>query len=294
MPLVGLPELLSAAEQGRHGVGAFNVIQLEHAEAIVAGAVASAAPVVLQVSENTITYHGSPAPVLSACLRIAEESPVPVSVHLDHATSFELVQQAVSVGVGSVMFDASTRPHNENVATTAEVVRWCHDRGVGVEAELGEVGGKDGVHAPGARTDPDDAAQYVAATGVDALAVAVGSSHAMLTRDAVLDDELIARLAGTVAVPLVLHGSSGVPDAGLRSAVAAGIVKVNIATHLNAEFTAAVRERLAADQRMVDPRKYLGPAREAVSAEVRRLLGVLGAAGTAVETQQNAQHRLNG
>jgi fructose-bisphosphate aldolase, class II len=187
------------------------------------------------------------------------------------------------VGVGSVMFDASTRPHDENVATTAEVVRWCHDRGVSVEAELGEVGGKDGVHAPGARTDPGDAAQYVAATGVDALAVAVGSSHAMLTRDAVLDDDLIARIAGAVAVPLVLHGSSGVPDSGLHSAVAAGIVKVNIATHLNARFTAAVREQLAADRRMVDPRKYLGPAREAVSAEVGRLLGVLGAAGRAVE-----------
>jgi fructose-bisphosphate aldolase class II len=285
MPLVGLPELLSAAEQGRHGVGAFNVIQLEHAEAIVAGAVAGAAPVVLQVSENTITYHGSAAPVLSACLRLAEESPIPATVHLDHATSFSLVQQAVGAGVGSVMFDASTRPHEANVATTAEVVRWCHDRGVSVEAELGEVGGKDGVHAPGARTDPDDAAEYVAATGVDALAVAVGSSHAMLTRDAVLDDDLIARIASAVAVPLVLHGSSGVPDQGLRSAVAAGIVKVNIATHLNARFTAAVREQLAADQRLVDPRKYLGPAREAVSEEVRRLLGVLGAAGTAVESR---------
>jgi fructose-bisphosphate aldolase class II len=103
----------------------------------------------------------------------------------------------------------------------------------------------------------------------------------MLTRDAVLDDDLIARIAGAVAVPLVLHGSSGVPDSGLRSAVAAGIVKINIATHLNARFTAAVRERLTADSRLVDPRKYLGPARDAVSHEVGRLLGVLGAAGTA-------------
>ena len=286
MPLTGLPELLSAAEHGRYGVGAFNVIQLEHAEAIIAGAVASAAPVVLQVSENTIKYHGSAGPILSACLRLAEESPVPTTMHLDHATSFSLVQQAVSVGVGSVMFDASTRSHDENVATTAEVVRWCHERGVSVEAELGEVGGKDGVHAPGARTDPEDAAAYVAATGVNALAVAVGSSHAMLTRDAVLDDDLITRIARAVAVPLVLHGSSGVPDEGLRSAVAAGIVKVNIATHLNARFTAAVRERLEADSRLVDPRKYLGPAREAVSEEVGRLLGVLGAAGTAAQLRQ--------
>lgn len=281
MPLAPLPEVLQPAAQNRHGVGAFNVIQLEHAEAIVAGAAAAAAPVVLQVSENTLAYHGSAAPLLSACLRLAEEAPVPVPVHLDHATSFELVQQAVRVGVTSVMFDASTQTYEDNVRATAEVVRWCQERGVSVEAELGEVGGKDGVHAPGARTDPADAAAYVAATGVAALAVAVGSSHAMTTRDAVLDDELIARLAVALAVPLVLHGSSGVPDPGLRSAVAAGIVKVNIATHLNTRFTAAVRERLAADQRLVDPRKYLGSARDAVAQEVTRLLGVLGAAGTA-------------
>ena len=280
MPLVPLPDLLGPASRGRHGVGAFNVIQLEHAEAILAGATAAAAPVVLQVSENTLAYHGSAAPILTACLRLAEEALVPVTVHLDHATSPELVQHAVRLGVRSVMFDASTRSHDENVQATAEVVRWCHEQGVSVEAELGEVGGKDGVHAPGARTDPGDAAAYVAATGVDALAVAVGSSHAMLTRDAVLDDELIARIAGALAVPLVLHGSSGVPDEGLRSAVAAGMVKVNIATHLNARFTAAVRERLAADEKLVDPRRYLGPARDAVAREVGRLLGVLAAAGT--------------
>ncbi len=281
MPLAPLPELLGPAARDRHGVGAFNVIQLEHAEAIVTGAAAASAPVVLQVSENTIAYHGSPGPILTACLHLAADAPVPVTVHLDHATSPELVQQAVRLGVRSVMFDASTRSHDENVRATADIVRWCHDRGASVEAELGEVGGKDGVHAPGARTDPDDAAAYVAATGVDALAVAVGSSHAMLTRDAVLDDELIARIAGGLAVPLVLHGSSGVPDEGLRSAVAAGVVKVNIATHLNARFTAAIRERLAADEKLVDPRKYLGPAREAVAREVSRLLGVLGAAGAA-------------
>ncbi len=281
MPHAPLPEILQAAAREHHGVGAFNVVQLEHAEAIVAGAADASAPVVLQVSENTIAYHGSAAPILAACLRVAEEAPVPVTVHLDHATSTELVHRAVRLGVRSVMFDASTRTHDENVQATADVVRWCHEQGASVEAELGEVGGKDGVHAPGARTDPGDAATYVAATGVDALAVAVGSSHAMLTRDAVLDDELIARIAAAVPVPLVLHGSSGVPDEGLRSAVAAGMVKVNIATHLNARFTAAVRERLADDPKLVDPRKYLGPAREAVAREVSRLLGVLGAAGAA-------------
>jgi fructose/tagatose bisphosphate aldolase len=147
-----------------------------------------------------------------------------------------------------------------------------------VEAEIGEIGGKDGVHTAGARTAPGDAARYAAATGVDALAVAVGSSHAMLTRDAVLDEDLIAAIHRAVPVPLVLHGSSGVPDAGLARAVAAGMTKINVATQLNKVFTGAVRACLAADPVLVDPRRYGAAARDAVAAEVTRLLGVLRAA----------------
>lgn len=279
-------DLVSQARRNRCGLGAFNVIQIEHAEAIVAGAEAAGAPVVLQLSENTAAYHRGLAPLALACLRIAEESSAPVSVHLDHATRPELVTEAVSVGVSSVMFDASTLTYADNVTATAEITGWCHLQGVWVEAELGEVGGKDpgphgtarGAHAAGARTDPGEAADYVAATGIDALAVAVGSSHAMRTRDAVLDEELIAAIAARVAVPLVLHGSSGVPDAGLRSAVAAGMTKVNIATHLNRAMTASLRAALEGDPELVDPRRYLGPGRDAVTAEVSRLLGVLGAA----------------
>ena len=275
MPHVSLTDVLAAARAAGLGVAAMNVIQLEHAEAIVAGAERAGRPVVLQISENTVAYHGALAPTALASMRIAEDSSAEVCVHLDHATRVDLVHEAVELGVRSVMFDASTLPHEENVARTAEVVSWCHQRGVAVEAELGEVGGKDGVHAPGVRTDPSDAAEYVAATGVDSLAVAVGSSHAMLTRDAELDDELIAAIAGKVTVPLVLHGSSGVPDAGLVSAVAAGMTKINIATHLNVAMAAAVRAALEADPELVDPRKYLGPGRDAVAAEVARLLTLL-------------------
>jgi fructose-bisphosphate aldolase class II len=271
-----MSELLTPARAQRQGVGAMNVIQLEHAEAIVSGAERAGRPVVLQISENTAAYHGSLGPVALASVRVAEEAAVPVCVHLDHATQVELVREAVGLGITSVMYDASALPYDDNVAATAEVVRWCHDRGVAVEAELGEVGGKDGVHAPGARTSPTDAAAYVEATGVDALAVAVGSSHAMLTRDARLDDDLIGEIAARVPVPLVLHGSSGVPDEGLVSAVAAGITKVNIATHLNSAMTHAVRVALGSDPRLVDPRKYLGPGRTAVADEVARLLTLLG------------------
>jgi fructose-bisphosphate aldolase, class II len=275
MTLAALTDLLHRARAERRGVGAMNVIALEHAEAIVAGAESARRPVVLQISENTAAYHGSLGPIALASLRVAEEATGPVCVHLDHATDTALVREAVDLGIGSVMYDASRLPYDENVAATAALVGWCHDRGVAVEAELGEVGGKDGVHAPGARTRPAEAVAYVDATGVDLLAVAVGSSHAMLTRDAHLDEALVAELAARVPVPLVLHGSSGVPDAGLVGAVAAGMTKINIATHLNGSMTRAVRLALEDDATLVDPRKYLGPGRAAVADEVARLLVLL-------------------
>ncbi|MEV6611316.1 class II fructose-bisphosphate aldolase [Kutzneria sp. NPDC051319] len=275
MALTPTGEIVDAAALAGRGVGAFNVIQLEHAEALVAGAEAAGAPVVVQISENAVRYHGSLAPIGLATLAVARQSSTRVAVHLDHAESADLVDEAVALGFTSVMFDASKLDYAENVRTTAEVVRRCHAAGVHVEAELGEVGGKDGVHAPGARTDPDQAREFVEATGVDALAVAVGSSHAMLTRDAVLDFELIALLRNKVGVPLVLHGSSGVADADLTRAVDAGMTKINIATHLNTAFTAAVRTYLADNPQVVDTRKYLAPGRAAVAAEVTRLLGVL-------------------
>ncbi|MBD0693357.1 ketose-bisphosphate aldolase [Streptomyces sp. CBMA123] len=275
MTLVGTGEIVGPALRGGHGVGAFNVIQLEHAEAIVAGAEAAGAPVVLQISQNAVRYHGGLAPIGTATLAVARAAAVPVAVHLDHATERSLVEQALRLGFGSVMFDASVLPYERNVRATAEVARVCHDEGVWVEAELGEVGGKDGVHAPGARTDPSEAAGFVARTGVDALAVAVGTSHAMLTRTAALDLGLIAELRAAVPVPLVLHGSSGVAEDALAAAVAHGMTKINIATHLNKAFTEAVRRRLAADPALVDTRAYLGDGREAVTREVARLLGVL-------------------
>jgi len=279
MPLATMGEIIGPARSAGRGVGAFNVIGIEHAEAIVTGAEAAEAPVVLQISENCAGYHGALEPIARACLAVARAAAVPVAVHLDHATSAELVRAASSFGLGSVMYDAAGLPYRENVRATAEVATWCHDRGVWVEAELGEIGGKNGVHSPLARTDPGQAACFVAATGADALAVAVGSSHAMLTRDAVLDLGLIARLRAAVAVPLVLHGSSGVPDEGLVAAIRAGLTKINIATQLNKVFTAAVRNYLVAEPGGVDPRRYGSAGRDAIAPEVARLLGLLSACG---------------
>jgi fructose-bisphosphate aldolase class II len=267
--------LVDAARASGRGIGAFNVVLLEHAEAIVAGAERAGLPVILQISENAAKYHGSFEPVAAASLALARSASVPVIVHLDHAEDVRLVHTAVELGVHSVMFDGSALPYDENVATTRAVVEYCHARGVLVEAELGEVGGKDGVHAPGARTQPDEAAAFVAATGVDALAVAVGTSHAMTSRVATVDRELISRLAEAVPVPLVLHGSSGLSDDELVAGVRAGMTKINISTHLNALFTEAVRSVLAADPAVVDPRKYVAPGREAVAVEVDRLLRLL-------------------
>lgn len=265
--------LAEARAQGR-AVPAFNVIQIEHAEAYAVAAERVGLPVVMQISQNCVRYHRGLRAIAAATLAIADDCSQPVVVHLDHAEDPELVDEAVALGLTSVMYDGSRLPDDVNRATTRRVVGRCHAVGISVEAELGEVGGKDGVHAPGARTEPAAASRFVEETGVDALAVAVGSSHAMRDRTAVLDDALIAELARAVEVPLVLHGSSGVPDEGLVAAVRAGMVKVNIATHLNRVFTRALEARLE-QEATVDPRKYLGAAREAVTDEAARLLELL-------------------
>jgi fructose-bisphosphate aldolase class II len=275
MPLTATSEIVSAAHAERRGVGAFNVISLEHAEALVAGAETAQLPVILQISQNCVRYHGALEPIAAATLAVARRAAVPVSVHLDHAESADLVDEAVTLGFSSVMFDASQLGHEENVELTREVAARCHAVGGWVEAELGEIGGKDGVHAPGVRTSPHEAREYVAATGVDALAVAVGTSHAMVTKEATLDFDHIAELRHVVPVPLVLHGSSGVPDDDLRRAVRSGMIKINIATHLNAVFTAAVRDFLGERPDVVDPRKYLAPGAAAMESEAARLLTLL-------------------
>jgi fructose-bisphosphate aldolase class II len=276
MPLVATRELVDRAVAHHLAVGAFNIITLEHAEAVVEGAERVDTPVILQISENAVRFHhGRLGPVAAAASAIAEHAAVPVALHLDHVEDDDLLRRAAGLGISSVMYDASKLDYDKNVEATRAAREWAHANGLYLEAELGEVGGKDGAHAPGVRTDPGEAAEFVAATGVDALAVAVGSSHAMTDRSAALDHALIAALARVVPVPLVLHGSSGVPDGELGAAVRAGMVKINIGTILNIEYTAAVREALAADDRLVDPRKYLRPARTRIAGTVAHLLDVL-------------------
>lgn len=276
MPAAATAALVTAARASGRGVAAFNVITLEHAEAITTAAEQTGLPVILQLSENAVAFHGGrPEPVLTAATALARNCAVPVALHLDHVEDEDLLRAGVAAGVSSVMFDASKLPYEDNVRATARITEYAHTRGVWVEAELGEVGGKGGAHAPGVRTDPAEAAAYISATDVDALAVAVGSSHAMTERTARLDLGLITRLRTSVPVPLVLHGSSGVPDDELRQAVTAGMVKINIGTALNIAFTTAVRDHLAANPAVVDPRRYLTAARDAMTATAAHLLRVV-------------------
>ncbi|MBM7829717.1 fructose-bisphosphate aldolase class II [Agromyces cerinus] len=272
MTLTPTRAILTDAVVAGRAVGAFNVLHLETAEALVRAAESTGLPVILQISENAIRYHGGFEPIARATLAVAEASSAAVAVHLDHAEDAELALLAIDHGFGSVMYDGAKLDFADNVETTRRVVAHAATTGVLVEAELGEIGGKDGAHAPGVRTDPAEAARFVAETGVEALAVAVGSSHAMIERVAALDLDLIARLKAAVPVPLVLHGSSGVPDETIVAGIRAGLVKINVSTHLNAQFTGAIRRFLDEHPTVVDSRKYLAAGRDAIEAEAARLL----------------------
>jgi fructose-bisphosphate aldolase class II len=300
MTLVPTREIVDAALATATGVGAFNVIHLETAQALAAGAELAGRGVILQISQNCVRYHGALEPIALGAMAIARAVSVPVAMHLDHADDEALIDEAIALGFGSVMvpvamhldhaddkalideaialgfgsvmFDAARLGYDDNVAATTRVATRAHGAGVFVEAELGEISGKLGAHETGVRTDPGEARAFVEATGVDALAVAVGSSHAMTERSATLDLELIERLRESVTVPLVLHGSSGVPDDQLRAAIRAGVTKINVSTHFNGQFTRAIREYLAEYPLAVDSRSYLARGREAVAVEAARLL----------------------
>jgi fructose-bisphosphate aldolase class II len=284
VPLTTTGELVTRAAAARSAVASFNVITLEHVEAVIAGAESVPAPVVLQVSENAVKFHGGQLfPLARAAVAAAERAAVPVALHLDHVQSETLLHQAAEAGFSSVMYDAARLPYAENLAATRAAVDRAHSQGLWIEAELGQIGGKNGrppldAHAPGARTDPDEARAFVADSGVDALAVAIGSAHAMTTRTATLDHALLKQLSAALDVPLVLHGSSGVPDGELTAAVAGGIAKVNIGTALNIALTGAIREFLTDRPETVDPRGYLTVAREAMTRAVAQTLQTLGPA----------------
>lgn len=256
-----------------HGFAlAVNVILLEQAEAYLSAASTLGIGLVLQLSENTVDYHGSLAPMGAALVALARESKQNIAVHLDHATKPDLVRSAAELGFSSVMYDGSNLEFEANVSATKSLREELAGQ-VWFEAELGEVGGKNGVHSPGVKTDPKAAAKFVLETGVDGLAVAVGSSHAMLEKSTELDFTQIKLLADAVSVPLVLHGSSGVSHENLKIAIKTGIKKINIATELNMVFGAGIKKNL--DLGPADPRKFLVPARTDLAAHLVKLYGTI-------------------
>lgn len=271
MPCVSPRDLFTSAQ----AVPAFNFITMEQLMAYCAAAEEQQSGVIVQLSQNAIAYYGGPQVPLAAALAVAEASSAPIAVQLDHIRDPELAILGAELGATSVMFDGSYLNDARNAAVTAEVAKAMHARGVWIEAELGEIGGKNGVHDPSARTDPADAQRFVAETGVDGLAVAVGTSHAMPSTGAAIDLDLLGRIKEQVPVPLVLHGSSGVADAGLVAAVKAGIAKVNVGTRFNGILTHAVREELDQDAVVTDPRKYLLSARVRLRDEAARLITLL-------------------
>ncbi|MGP9017222.1 class II fructose-bisphosphate aldolase [Streptomyces sp. BR1] len=281
MPLVQTATLVTNAAAKRSAIAAFNIITLEHAEAVIAGAEAANSPVVLQISENAVKFrYGRVLPLARAAVTAAEAAAVPVALHLDHVKRDDLLRQAADAGFSSVMYDGAHLPYEQNLAATRAAADWAHTQGLWIEAELGEVGGKNGAppldaHAAGARTDPEEARAFVAESGVDALAVAIGNTHAMTTRTASLDHALLSRLDAALHVPLVLHGSSGVPDDELAAAVTGGMAKINIGTALNVAMTDAIRAYLAANPEAVDARSYLTVGRQAMVQAVTRLIRVL-------------------
>ncbi|MFJ4626925.1 ketose-bisphosphate aldolase [Streptomyces sp. NPDC088847] len=269
-------DLIAEAHASGSGIAAFNVITLEHVQAVADAARRTGRPAIVQISQNAVRHHGGDVmPLAAAVTAAARGGEMRLALHLDHVEDMALLHRTAECGASSVMFDASRLPDAENVAATREAARWAHGQGLFVEAELGEIGGKGSAHTPGVRTDPADAARFVDETGVDALAVAVGSSHAMVSRTAALDLRLIERISEAVPVPLVLHGSSGVPHTALRAAVSHGMTKINIGTLLNVSFTRAVRATLAQDPEVVDPRRYLAPARDAMTDAVSDCLMAL-------------------
>ena len=279
MPFVTTGEMLKKAQAGGYAVGAFNAENLEMVQAIIAAAEAENAPVMIQTTPGTLKYAG-PKCFAGLVSRFARDASVPVALHLDHGNSYELAEECAREGYTSLMIDGSKLPYEENIALTRRVVAMAC--GLPVEAELGTVGGKeDGMEAKPQYTDPDQAADFVRQTGISSFAVAIGTAHGIYKGEPKLDLDRLSEVRERVDIPLVLHGTSGVPEDQVRACIARGICKVNYATELRQVFTAAVRKALSDLPDAFDPKKYLAEGRKAVQARVQELIRLLGSSGKA-------------
>lgn len=257
-------EMIKGAQKGGYAVPAFNAENLEMIQAIVEAAADMRSPVIIQTTPPTLNYLTA-GEAVAMVYAAAEKIDVPVALHLDHCADFGGVMAAVKAGYSSVMFDGSKLPFDENAGITQRVVEAVKPMGITVEAELGTVGGKeDNVQADAViYTDPQDAKRFIELTGTDILAIAIGTAHGFYKGEPQLDFDRIAEIRRLTDTPLVLHGGSGVPDASVKRAISCGMCKVNFATELRAAATTAVRQVLK-DAAVIDPKKYMGAARDAV------------------------------
>lgn len=307
MGLVPSKSVLDAANEGRYAIGAFNVNNLEFAKAVVGAAVEERSPIIVQVSESAIAYAGMKQ-ITEIVAGLADQADVPVALHLDHGRDWATIVQCIANGFTSVMIDGSHLPFDENAAITRKVVDVAHAAGVSVEAELGKLAGIEDYVVVDERdaflTDPDEALVFVEKTGVDALAVAIGTSHGprKFKGEPVLAIDLVSKIKEKVGIPLVLHGASGVPaeimesgerygaawggskgvpDSSIVDAISRGINKVNIDTDMRLAFIASVRETLWTRPETTDPRDLLKPAMARVKSVAAGKMRLFGSAGRA-------------
>ena len=277
MALVTTEEMLQKAQKNGYAVGAFNVENMEMAQAVIQAAEELMAPVIIQTTPSTVKYAGL-ALYQSNVLALAQRARVPVAMHLDHGSSFELAVQAIREGYTSIMIDGSHEPFLQNIELTSRVVAVAKPSRIPVEAELGKVGGKeddlDG--GAGGYTDPQDAKEFVEKTQISSLAVAIGTAHGVYVGTPKLDIERLKQIRKVVSIPLVLHGASGLTDESVRACIAEGICKVNFATELRIAYSDGVKKILQENENVFDPKVYGREGRERVRELVKNRMLVCG------------------
>ncbi len=280
--LVTTKEMLLNAQKYGYGVGAFNVENLEMVQAVVAAAEELKSPIIMQTTSSTLKY-ADPDYFYAMASTAAKKASVPVAIHLDHGNGFDISAKALRAGYTSIMIDGSHSPFEENIAITKSVVDMCHAAGVPVEAELGKVGGKedDVDGGNGGYTEPADAVEFTDKTGIDFLAIAIGTAHGVYKGVPKLDLDRLSEIKSVVSIPLVLHGTSGVPDETVRECIRRGICKINYATDLRIAFTQGVKDFLTNKPDAIDPKQYCAVGRDNVKEYVKGKILVVGSDGKA-------------
>lgn len=279
MPLVTLKDILKDTRKEGYAVGSFNFNSYEDAQGIINGAVAKKAPVIVMASMGAVKYIGLKQAAYMV-KGMAESVDIPVCLHLDHATDHDLIKECIKAGFTSVMIDASMKSYEENIKETSEIVEFAAKYGCSVEAELGKVGGKEdsvGVDEKDAAfTNPNDVPRFVKETGLDALAIAIGTVHGFYKSEPKLDFDRLQEIVKITDAPLVLHGGTGVPVEDFKKAVKLGMSKINVGTELKATYTKAVKEALAANPDEIDPRKFMGHVKDRCSEVVQGKIDIFG------------------